>query len=62
MSMSSPPETELPRRPSPTGLKTYIGDTGGKITILLEARRWLHVSYLLPQMLQLDSRKDEAKL
>ena len=45
-----------------TGPDTYIGDTRGKIAILLEARRWLHVSYLLPQMLPLDSRKDEAKL
>ena len=43
-------------------LNTYIGDTRGKIAILLEARRWLHVSYLLPQMLPLDSRKDEARL
>ena len=46
----------------PIWLNTYIGDTRGKIAILLEARRWLHVSYLLPQMLPLDSRKDEAKL
>jgi hypothetical protein len=44
------------------GNRVYIGDTRGKIAILLEARRWLHVSYLLPQMLPLDSRKDEAKL
>src|SRR5258708_5272412 len=43
-------------------LNTYIGDTRGKIAILLEARRWLHVSYLLPQMLPLDFRKDEATL
>ncbi len=38
-------------------LNTYIDDTRGKIAILLEIRRRLDVSCLLPQMLPLGLRK-----
>jgi hypothetical protein len=41
---------------------TYIGDTRGKIAILLEARRRLDVSYLLPQIFLLGFQKDEDAL
>jgi hypothetical protein len=43
-------------------LNTNIGDTRGKIAILLEARRRLDTSCLLPQILSLGFRKKEAPL